>query len=299
VNIYVETNFVLELVFEQEQHASCEQILALCESGQPRLIIPAYCLAEPHEKLTRQAGSRRELQRNLETEVRQLARTASYTARINSIQDIASLLVRSNEEEKQRFIRYRERLLSIAEIIPLTIDISSDPGNPFSFANVIGNFPFTDLPAAKVTGRGTGIDDVMLTHKTEIVATAVARAEAFLDPLSILSEVGGLEIAALAGFIVSGAAHRVPVVIDGVIALAALVVADALVPGIASHVIAGHRSTEPGASAALEHLGLEPLLDLGMRLGEGTGACLAIPVVQCAARILTDMATLDTLTTSA
>jgi predicted nucleic acid-binding protein len=99
-NIYVETNFVLELVFEQEQHRSCEQILALCESAQSRLIIPAYCLAEPHEKLTRQAGSRRELQRNLETELRQLARTASYTTRINSIQDIASLLVRSNEEEK-------------------------------------------------------------------------------------------------------------------------------------------------------------------------------------------------------
>jgi len=123
VNIYVETNFVLELVFEQEQHTSCEQILALCESRRSRLIIPAYCLAEPHEKLTRQAGSRRELQRNLETELRQLARTASYTARINSIQDIASLLVRSNEEEKQRFIRYRNRLLSISEIIPLTIDV--------------------------------------------------------------------------------------------------------------------------------------------------------------------------------
>jgi predicted nucleic acid-binding protein len=110
-------------VFEQEQHTSCEQILAICESAQSRLIIPAYCLAEPHEKLTRQAGSRRELQRNLETEFRQLARTASYTTRINSIQDIASLLVRSNEEEKQRFIRYRDRLLSIAEIIPLTIDV--------------------------------------------------------------------------------------------------------------------------------------------------------------------------------
>jgi len=123
VNIYVETNFVLELVFEQEQHTRCEQILALCESGWSRLIIPAYCLAEPHEKLTRQAGSRRELQRNLETELRQLARTASYTARINSIQEISSLLVRGNEEEKQRFIRYRDRLLGIAEIIPLTIDI--------------------------------------------------------------------------------------------------------------------------------------------------------------------------------
>ena len=154
---------------------------------------------------------------------------------------------------------------------------------------------FTGLAAAKVTGRGTGIDDAMLTHKTDIVATAVERASAFLDPVSIVSEIGGIEIAALAGFIVGGASHRIPVVVDGVIALAALVVADALVPGVAAHVIAGHRSTEPGASAALDHLGLDPLLDLGMRLGEGTGACLAIPIVQCAARILTDMATLDSL----
>ena len=155
---------------------------------------------------------------------------------------------------------------------------------------------FTGLPAAHVTGRGTGIDDAMLTHKTKIVAAAVERTSAYLDPLSVLSEVGGLEIAALAGFIVGGAAQCIPIVIDGVIALAALVAADALVPGIAAHVVAGHRSTEPGATAALDHLGLEPLLDLGMRLGEGTGACLATPLVQSTARVLTEMATLDTLT---
>jgi nicotinate-nucleotide--dimethylbenzimidazole phosphoribosyltransferase len=150
-----------------------------------------------------------------------------------------------------------------------------------------------------VTGRGTGIDDAMLAHKTDVVARAVARAAIFLDPISVVSEIGGLEIAALAGFIVGGAAHRIPVLIDGVIALAALLVADALVPGISAHVIAGHRSTEPGATAVLDHLGLEPLLDLGMRLGEGTGACLATPLVQSAARILCEMATLDTLDTLA
>jgi predicted nucleic acid-binding protein len=126
VNVYVETNFVLELVFEQEQLTSCEHILALCESGRAHLIVPAYCLAEPHEKLTRQARSRRELQQNLEAELRQLARTASYTTRISSIQDIASLLVQSNEEERQRFIHYRDRLSNIAEIIPLTLDILKD-----------------------------------------------------------------------------------------------------------------------------------------------------------------------------
>lgn len=123
MNVYVETNFVLELVFEQEQHMSCEQILNLCEVGKAHLIVPAYCLAEPHEKLTRQARSRRELQQNLEAELRQLARTTSYATRISSIQDIASLLVQSNEEEKQRFIHFRDRLTNVAEVIPLTLDI--------------------------------------------------------------------------------------------------------------------------------------------------------------------------------
>ncbi len=123
MNVYVETNFVLELVFDQEQHTSCEQVLDLCETERAHLVIPAYCLAEPHEKLTRQARSRRELQQNLEAELRQLARTTSYATRIGSIQDIASLLVQSNEEEKQRFIYFRNRLANIAEIIPLTLDI--------------------------------------------------------------------------------------------------------------------------------------------------------------------------------
>jgi predicted nucleic acid-binding protein len=102
LNIYAETNFVLELTFEQEQCRSCEEILALCEAGQATLILPAYSLAEPHEKLTRQSRDRRELQQQLEAELRQLSRTASYASRIQSIQDIASLLVQSNEEERHR-----------------------------------------------------------------------------------------------------------------------------------------------------------------------------------------------------
>jgi predicted nucleic acid-binding protein len=119
----VETNFVLELAFEQEQCVSCEQILQLCEAGQAKLIIPAYSLAEPHEKLSRQAKSRRNLQQLLDAELKQLSRTASYISRIRSIQDIASLLVQSNEEERQRFVHYRERLFNIAEIISLTREI--------------------------------------------------------------------------------------------------------------------------------------------------------------------------------
>lgn len=123
MNIYVETNFLLELVFQQEQSASCEKILQLCEAEFASLIIPAYSLAEPHEKLNRQAKSRKDLQQVLDTELRQLARSASYTTRINSIQDIARLLVQSSEEERQRFVAYRDRLLNSAEVISLSADI--------------------------------------------------------------------------------------------------------------------------------------------------------------------------------
>lgn len=123
MNVYVETNFVLELVFQQEQYASCEEILTLCTTPSSHLIIPAYCFAEPHEKLKRQRIRRKELQRVLEAELGELARTASYTARIHHIQDIANLLIRSTEEEKQRFDLLRGRLLQLAEVIPLTRDI--------------------------------------------------------------------------------------------------------------------------------------------------------------------------------
>ena len=123
MNIYVETNFVLELTFQQEQCASCEEILQLCEAGQAKIIIPAYSLAEPHEKLTRQAKSRRQLQQLLNIELRQLSRTASYLSRIESIRDIASLMVQSNEEEQHRFNKCRERLFKVGKIVALTANI--------------------------------------------------------------------------------------------------------------------------------------------------------------------------------
>ena len=153
----------------------------------------------------------------------------------------------------------------------------------------------TGRPPAAVTGRGTGIDDATLAHKVQVIEQALACHAGALagGPLTTLAAVGGLEIAALAGFMVGGAATRVPVVVDGVIADAAALVACALVPGTRDYLVAGHRSAEPGATAALAHLGLEPLLDLGMRLGEGSGACLALPIVEAAARILREMATFD------
>jgi nicotinate-nucleotide--dimethylbenzimidazole phosphoribosyltransferase len=109
----------------------------------------------------------------------------------------------------------------------------------------------------------------------------------------VLSHVGGLEIAALAGFIVGAASHRVPVIVDGVVSGAALLAAHADRPDVLPYVIAGHRSTEPGATAVLDRLGLDPVLDLGMRLGEGTGGCLALNILDAAARILHDMATFE------
>jgi nicotinate-nucleotide--dimethylbenzimidazole phosphoribosyltransferase len=153
----------------------------------------------------------------------------------------------------------------------------------------------TGLPAATVTGRGTGIDDATLALKVGVVERALARFrnEGEDDALALLASLGGLEIAALAGFIVGGAAERVPVIVDGVIALSALAVAARLAPAALPYCIAGHRSTEPGATAALEHLRIEPVLDLELRLGEGSGACLALTVVQAAAKVLGEMATFD------
>jgi nicotinate-nucleotide--dimethylbenzimidazole phosphoribosyltransferase len=164
-------------------------------------------------------------------------------------------------------------------------------GNTTASAAVIA--ALTGRDAGDVTGRGTGIDDATWRHKVAVVEGALSRLAGRADPLTVLAEVGGLEIAAMAGAMVAGAAARVPVVVDGVIACAAALVALELDPRVAGYLVAGHRSTEPGATAALAHLGLEPLLDLGLRLGEGTGACLAVPFLRAAAAILTDMATFD------
>jgi nicotinate-nucleotide--dimethylbenzimidazole phosphoribosyltransferase len=153
---------------------------------------------------------------------------------------------------------------------------------------------FTSSQPELVTGRGTGIDDDMLQLKTTIIESAIGRLAPNAGPLDVVAEVGGLEIAAIAGFIVAGAARRVPVIIDGVISVAAALIACALAPDVKGYLIGGHRSSEPGASVGMAHLELTPLLDLELRLGEGTGATLAVPLVQSAARVLREMATFDT-----
>lgn len=152
----------------------------------------------------------------------------------------------------------------------------------------------TGAPATAVTGRGTGVDDAMLAHKKSVVAAALARhLPDPADPIGVLAAVGGLEHAALTGFLLGAAALRVPVVLDGVIACSAGLVAAALAPAAIGAMVAGHRSAEPGATVALRHLDLRPLLDLELRLGEGTGALLALPIVASAVRVLHEVATFD------
>jgi nicotinate-nucleotide--dimethylbenzimidazole phosphoribosyltransferase len=188
----------------------------------------------------------------------------------------------------------------------------------------------TGRDPAEVTGRGTGIDDDTYRHKIEVVraaldrhAPAIARitgepatdraaraagtAGAVNETVEMVetgvieagavveavAAVGGLEHAALVGFILGGAARRVPVILDGVNAGAAALVAHKLAPGVLGACLAGHRSAEPGHAATLAHLGLRPLVDLELRLGEGTGALLALPLVQGAVRVLHEVATFD------
>jgi nicotinate-nucleotide--dimethylbenzimidazole phosphoribosyltransferase len=153
---------------------------------------------------------------------------------------------------------------------------------------------FTGADPGVVTGRGTGIDDATLARKTDVVRRALARhAPDPADPLGVVAAVGGLEHAALAGFVLGGAAAVVPVLLDGVNAGAAALVAAGLAPDCVGYCLAGHVSAEPGHARALAALGGTPLLDLGMRLGEGTGALLALPLVAGAARALQDVATFD------
>jgi nicotinate-nucleotide--dimethylbenzimidazole phosphoribosyltransferase len=153
---------------------------------------------------------------------------------------------------------------------------------------------FTGTEPSLVTGRGTGIDDATFARKVTAVRSGLTRHEPDrADPLGVLAAVGGLEHAALAGYILGAAERRIPVIVDGVIAASAALAAHAFAPDALAAMVAGHRSSEPGASVALTHLGLTPLLDLGMRLGEGTGALLALPIVASAVRVLHDVATFD------
>lgn len=154
----------------------------------------------------------------------------------------------------------------------------------------------TGRDPAELVGPGAGADAGVVARKAEVVAVGLDRHQPDADdPVGVLAAVGGLEHAALVGVTLAAASHRLPVVLDGVSSLAAAVLAVRLTPAVQGYLIAGHRSTEPAAPVALDILGLDPLLDLGMRLGEGSGGLLAVPLVCAAARVLGDVVTLDQL----
>jgi nicotinate-nucleotide--dimethylbenzimidazole phosphoribosyltransferase len=155
----------------------------------------------------------------------------------------------------------------------------------------------TGAGAGEAVGRGAGADDATVAVKTRIVADAVIRAAPLLadDPARAIAAVGGYEIAAMAGFFARGAARGITLLLDGYVATAAALVAERLAPGTVIAMIAGHRSAEPGHDAALAHLGLEPLLDWSMRLGEGSGALVALPLLDAAAAVLNDVVRLDAI----
>jgi nicotinate-nucleotide--dimethylbenzimidazole phosphoribosyltransferase len=152
----------------------------------------------------------------------------------------------------------------------------------------------TGASPAEVTGHGAGIDSATYIRKVDVIRRALElhRPDP-ADPIGALAAVGGLEHAALVGYLLAAAGARIPVLLDGVIACSAALVANTLAPNVRGALIAGHESVEPGAARALRVLQLEPLLRMRMRLGEGSGAALALPVVQAAVRVLTDVATFD------
>lgn len=165
-------------------------------------------------------------------------------------------------------------------------------GNTTAATALIGTL--TDTEPVAVIGRGTGIDDTGWMRKTAAVRDAMFRARrAGSDPITLLRMCGGADLAAITGLLAQAAVRRTPVLLDGLVSAAAALLAEQLAPGARQWWQAGHRSTEPAHALALQRLELEPILDLGMRLGEGTGAAMALPVVRAAVAVLADMATFD------
>ena len=150
----------------------------------------------------------------------------------------------------------------------------------------------TNSEPVAVVGRGTGVDDAGWARKTAAIRDALFRARALrMDPVGLLRVCGGADLAAMAGFVAQAAVRRTPVLLDGVVVTAAALIADRLAPGARQWWQAGHLSTEPAHALALQRLDLEPIVDLGMRLGEGTGAAIALPILRAAVATLASMAT--------
>lgn len=149
------------------------------------------------------------------------------------------------------------------------------------------------IPANEVTGRGTGVDDAALLHKQQLIQQALDRVgDRADDPLDTLTALGSADLAAAVGFMVAAVRAGTPVLLDGVISVACALIAERIAPGATAWFAAGHRSPEPAQSLALDKLGLAPILDLGMRLGEGSGAVAAVPLIRSAGLLLSEVAQL-------
>lgn len=193
-------------------------------------------------------------------------------------------------------IRSVEAGIEIAEELGTTTDVFGTGemgiGNTTPSSAIV--CALSGCPAADATGRGTGLEDDQLRHKIGIIQRCLdVNQPDPADALDVLAKVGGFEIGGLAGLILGAASMRKPVLIDGFISTAGALIAQRLAPTAAEYMIAAHRSVEPGHGIALGLLGKEPLLDLNLRLGEGTGAALAMNLVEAAARILTEVATFE------
>lgn len=152
----------------------------------------------------------------------------------------------------------------------------------------------SNKPAREVAGRGTGIDDRTLERKIEIIEMGIKRNNPDSnDPIDVLSKIGGAEIGAIAGFIIGASEKRIPVVLDGIISCAGALIAYKIEPRVRDFLFAGHRSEEKGQWAVLDELGLKPILELNMRLGEGTGAVLASLIIEAGLRAYREMATFE------
>jgi nicotinate-nucleotide--dimethylbenzimidazole phosphoribosyltransferase len=198
-------------------------------------------------------------------------------------------------EEAQQAIEHGRRLVRDEIATGLDIALTGDMGIGNTTASAALVCALTGLDPKDVVGRGTGVDDAGLERKRAAVRTALeVNAERIAKgPLDALAAVGGLEIAGLVGVILEAASRRRPVVIDGFISGAAALAAELIAPGASGYMIASHRSQELGHAAVLHRLGLRPLLDLDLRLGEGTGAVLALHLLDAAVRLLNEMATFD------
>ena len=184
-----------------------------------------------------------------------------------------------------------ERLIAGGSRTLLTGEVGI--GNTTPSAALIARL--TDSTAQRVTGRGSGIDNETFERKVLIVQQLIERTKAEKDPINLLAQIGGIEIAALVGYILRATSLQIPVVLDGVITLAAATVAKEINPRIAQFLIAGHASSEPGSQIALKHLELDPILNLELRLGEGTGALLALPILRASCQALAKMARITDL----